>query len=134
MQNSTITQLEIAEKYNLSKDYITDINLGRNHFNANLQYPLRRRTKHYCVDCGVEVAKGVTRCSSCQSKNRQKVDRPDVETLIQEIAESSFLAVGKKYGVSDNAVRKWCKSYNIPHTKKEIVALYQKTCHKHFEF
>ncbi len=23
------------------------------------------------------------------------------------------LQLGKKYGVSDNAIRKWCKSYNI---------------------
>jgi hypothetical protein len=32
----------------------------------------------------------------------------------------SFLAVGKKYGVSDNAVRKWCKSLNLPHKATEI--------------
>jgi uncharacterized protein YjcR len=28
--------------------------------------------------------------------------------------------IGEQYGVSDNAVRKWCKHYNIPSTKKEI--------------
>jgi hypothetical protein len=26
----------------------------------------------------------------------------------------SFVQVGKKYNVSDNAVRKWCKYYQLP--------------------
>ena len=30
---------------------------------------------------------------------------------MQEIANTSYKAVGQKYGVSDNAVRKWVKSY-----------------------
>jgi hypothetical protein len=41
----------------------------------------------------------------------RKVERPSYDVLMQEIAETSFLAVGKKYGVSDNAVRKWVKTY-----------------------
>jgi transposase-like protein len=28
-----------------------------------------------------------------------------------EIAASSYLAVGRKYGVSDNAIRKWVRAY-----------------------
>lgn len=24
------------------------------------------------------------------------------------------------YGVTDNTIRKWCKNYGIPHTKKEL--------------
>jgi transposase-like protein len=30
---------------------------------------------------------------------------------MREIAETSYLAVGRKYGVSDNAVRKWVRFY-----------------------
>lgn len=45
-------------------------------------------------------------------KNR-KVDRPSKETLEQEVLKLSLVKLGQKYGVSDNAVRKWCKSYNI---------------------
>lgn len=26
----------------------------------------------------------------------------------------------KKHGVSDNAIRKWCKKYNLPYKKKDI--------------
>jgi hypothetical protein len=42
---------------------------------------------------------------------RRKVDRPPYEQLMREIAETSYLAVGRKYGVSDNAVRKWVRFY-----------------------
>ena len=31
--------------------------------------------------------------------------------LSREIAETSFSAVGRRYGVSDNAVRKWIRQY-----------------------
>ena len=36
-----------------------------------------------------------------------KVERPSKEQLLQEVKESSYLSVGKKYGVSDNSIRKW---------------------------
>jgi hypothetical protein len=41
----------------------------------------------------------------------RKVDRPPYEQLLEEIEATSYLAVGRKYGVSDNAVRKWVKWY-----------------------
>lgn len=43
----------------------------------------------------------------------RKVDRPSKEVLEKEIESNSWSALGKKYGVSDNAVRKWAKSYGI---------------------
>jgi endogenous inhibitor of DNA gyrase (YacG/DUF329 family) len=39
--------------------------------------------------------------------DRRKVERPSYEQLMADVASMSFLAVGRKYGVSDNAVRKW---------------------------
>ncbi len=41
----------------------------------------------------------------------RKIDRPPYEQLLEEIAATSYLAVGRKYGVSDNAVRKWVRWY-----------------------
>ena len=40
--------------------------------------------------------------------------------LAQEIIESNFCAVGRKYGVSDNTIRKWCVAYGMPKTKQEL--------------
>jgi transposase-like protein len=39
------------------------------------------------------------------------VERPVYEQLMEEIQATSYLAVGRKYGVSDNAVRKWVRFY-----------------------
>lgn len=39
----------------------------------------------------------------------RKVERPPYEQLLKEIEETSYLAVGRKYGVSDNAIRKWIR-------------------------
>lgn len=41
----------------------------------------------------------------------RKVARPPYEQLLAEIEASSWSAVGRKYGVSDNAVRKWVRFY-----------------------
>lgn len=41
----------------------------------------------------------------------RKVERPPLDVLIAEINELGFSAVGRKYGVSDNAVRKWLNAY-----------------------
>lgn len=39
------------------------------------------------------------------------VDRPPLDQLLAEIDELGYSAVGRKYGVSDNAIRKWVRQY-----------------------
>jgi hypothetical protein len=41
----------------------------------------------------------------------RKAERPPYEKLMAEIEATSYCAVGRKYGVSDNAVRKWVRFY-----------------------
>lgn len=41
----------------------------------------------------------------------RRVERPPHDQLRREIAESGYSAVGRRYGVSDNAIRKWIRSY-----------------------
>lgn len=36
------------------------------------------------------------------------------------IREKSFLEISRLYGVSDNAIRKWCKADNLPTRKQDI--------------
>lgn len=36
------------------------------------------------------------------------------------IRTMSFLKIGEKYGVTDNAIRKWCDSYKLSRKKTEI--------------
>ena len=41
----------------------------------------------------------------------RKVPRPSYDQLMEDVKSMSRLAVGRKYGVSDNAVRKWIRWY-----------------------
>jgi transposase-like protein len=39
------------------------------------------------------------------------VERPPYLLLLHEIEQNGYLATGRKYGVSDNAIRKWVRFY-----------------------
>lgn len=63
-----------------------------------------KKTKN-CISCGGLISSGSTSgsCRKCVNPSRY----PGLQTVLNDLRGSSFLAVGKKYGVSDNAVRKW---------------------------
>lgn len=71
---------------------------------------IKIETINYCV-CGKEIDKRSNQCKSCVKKQqKRKVEnRPTLDELILMIKESSLEAVGRKYGVSGNAVKKWIK-------------------------
>ena len=76
--------------------------------------------KKYCCDCGKEIGLRATRCKSCASKFRQDSKSPDRKVLKELIRTTPFTTIGKMYEVSDNAVRKWCKNYNLPYQALKI--------------
>ena len=64
------------------------------------------------LDCGVETKGGSGLCVKCgHKKQRRLTERPSYDILMKDIEETNYCAVGRKYGVSDNAIRKWVKSY-----------------------
>lgn len=116
---------EMVNKYHVSKQSISAINNGRTYRDDNLHYPLRefnsQSTKiNTCVDCGKEISLHAKYCNVCAHRHQQVVDRPSAKQLAEEIVSSGFCAVGRKYGVSDNAIRKWCIAYNLPTKKQEL--------------
>ena len=42
----------------------------------------------------------------------------DLRKILIEM-NGNFTEVGKHYNVSDNAVKKWCKKYNMSHYSKD---------------
>lgn len=78
--------------------------------------------KVFCCDCGKQISSRATRCKSCASLERQKdlTNKPDRDTLKHLIRTTSFLAIGRHFGVSDNAIRKWCDGYKLPRKASEI--------------
>jgi hypothetical protein len=69
-------------------------------------YPAGPAQRYCSLRCGVHSS-GPRR----PQPERRKVERPPYEQLVAEIQATSYLAVGRKYGVSDNAVRKWIRRY-----------------------
>jgi very-short-patch-repair endonuclease len=59
--------------------------------------------------CGKKILKNSKTCNKCSNINRRKIVRPEYDVLIKDIKELGYKGTGRKYGVSDNAIRKWCK-------------------------
>lgn len=67
-----------------------------------------------CKTCLVSLKKfQITYCSKqCGDVHRNMVSkRPPLDLLEKEVSETSLEAVGRKYGVSGNAVKKWLAKY-----------------------
>ena len=72
--------------------------------------PIKEIIKYYCPDCNKEIHKESKYCEECSHKKSRKVERPDLQTLVNDIKNLGYSATGRKYGVSDNAIRKWVKN------------------------
>lgn len=60
-----------------------------------------------CSECGKSVSSKYTRCKPCSSKAQPtKIQWPPLDELLTMIEATSYSAVGRDLGVSDNAVRK----------------------------
>jgi len=97
-----------TEKYKFINELINILINKKFEFNID---PLLKEKKYYCNNCNVEITKysksGL--CQKCIKIQQRKIKRPSHEQLLKEIEELGYLATGRKYGVSDNAIRKWLK-------------------------
>ena len=71
-----------------------------------------RRTSNKCFTCGAKISRKSASgtCVVCAQTKSRKVARPPLGTLLAETEQLGFSAVGRKYGVSDNAIRKWIRA------------------------
>jgi HNH endonuclease len=67
--------------------------------------PRSPRQRYCCRACGLHAPKPGARPAA------RRGERPPYEDLVAEVAATSWRAVGRRYGVSDNAVRKWVRAY-----------------------
>jgi hypothetical protein len=69
----------------------------------------KRRRQQYCSQ---RCWQNSDVCRAIRARgHQQRVARPSHGELLADLRELSFVAVGRKYGVSDNAVRKWLRRY-----------------------
>lgn len=83
------------------------------------EYRLRQKKllkKRKCLKCYVEFKPRNSNQKYCQlscSVRRKVKHRPTASELQELLKSYSWVAVGRKYGVSDNAVRKWARKYGV---------------------
>lgn len=121
LADDKLTEIEIAEKYSLHLNTISRINIGTSWYDKNQSYPIRKKNTniYFCSECGKQLFSNCKThlCMDCYNKSRTK-NIPTKDELFALLSNNSFLAVGKMFNVSDNAVRKWCDNYNIPRYSK----------------
>ena len=85
------------------------------------------RKTYNCVKCGRARTKHSKSglCKYCAAtifgqEHRKVKNRPSKDDLVTLIATTPMTTIGRIFGVSDNAVRKWAKTYGIP-TKKILL-------------
>src|SRR4051794_10739136 len=67
----------------------------------------RSLRQRYCSrDCGQRGPK-----STAARPSRRRVTRPPHDELVREVTAVGYVGAGRRYGVSDNAVRKWLGAY-----------------------
>lgn len=140
LKTSVATSEEIGKAFGVSGRTIRGINSGEFWRSDTEAYPIRPALSKlyfdttldeyglkfkYCKLCGKIIATSTANyCIACGHKSERKVERPDPLDLAKMILDSSFRAVGRRYSVSDNTIKKWCKYYNMPHIKKDLQVWY----------
>ena len=105
-----------ANFYEIPLDWKKSFNEER----ANELLENLKRKQSFCRNCGKEISYNASYCIDCLAFLQRRVERPSREELKELVRTQSLLSVGKMFGVSDNAIRKWCIKENIPSKKTDI--------------
>lgn len=93
----------------------------RNRINDIKHHKIKR-----CLYCGCVISANSISCANCFHKNERKVVHPSRDDLKERIRNTSFSALSREYGVSDNAIRKWCRCYGLPDKVSDIMQISEK--------
>lgn len=104
----------------VTKELKTSYNIEKaNQVSKRLQ-ELKTKKICYCKNCGEIISSKAEYCTKCSNIQKRIVDRPNRDELKNLIRTKPFLEIGRMYGVSDNAIRKWCLAENLPSRKTDI--------------
>lgn len=116
------------ENYNKAEDYEIEkiIPISTELLNSKKEFENRTFIQQqqilYCKECGKPVSNpgpsGL--CLKCYSIVSRKCQRPSREELKKMIRTIPFTKIGEHFGVSDNAVRRWCDAEKLPRKVSQI--------------
>lgn len=112
-----------GKRSNQFKAEVVDFNLDCIKSRSYGEVVVAKPTEHSnnkCQICGAQISCDATYCMQCSHHLQRKCEWPSQEELRDLICQYPILQIAKRYGVSDNAVRKWCKNYGLPSNKQEL--------------
>lgn len=96
-----------ASRFGRPRLQVACASCGKKFFQKHSQ--LKRIQNPYCS----------VRCSQLGSRKVKRPSRAELAELLEEHA--NFCALGRLFGVSDNAVRRWCRYYGLPYRTRDLV-------------
>lgn len=116
-KNNQVHHIHIADDYLLSKRVEDIFHFTIPSFDNYWSKRKEIQYDHTCKICGSKFSSSrrwQQFCSGkCSSESQRRVNRPSKEQLLLDISQLSWRSIGRKYGVSDSAVKKWARSYNL---------------------
>lgn len=115
LKYSDLTLTQISKIFKVGVDTISEINHGHSRFHHNEEYPIRKFFKNkkpktnHCIDCGALIKSESKRCVKCYNIHQRRVIRLTKEELLEMLKTQSLSELGRNYGVSANAIKKWLK-------------------------
>jgi len=103
-----------------------DLNIGRKAIRCiecsnKIAEDANRNVSKNCLDCNTVISNTAIRCNDCHKIYSRKVTRPSYEQLLEDKKTLNMVNIGKKYGVTDNAVKNWMKIYKEEKELKDLV-------------
>lgn len=120
LKTTTLSNKEIAKEYNVSENIVCGINTGYYWFQDDIDYPIRKQYRHCCQKCGKIIKTTIKYCPECLISVRRICERPSRKELKRLIRSTPFVRIGQQFGVTDNAIRKWCKAEGLPSKVRDI--------------
>ena len=130
LKANVVPMVDLAKKYNVAESTVRKVNTGDSWVTEGIEYPIRQGNNaytklielpsKYCKVCNKSISKYTISgmCILCRSITTRKCIWPSKTTLIAGLLKLSQVELGKRFNVSNNTIKKWCKSYNIPCTKQ----------------
>lgn len=109
------SKLRDTTRYNKEKIGISELEKEQSkQTNASIIIK-KEKPKNYCLVCGKELEKRQTKYCSYECAKKSISKKPTYDELLLTLQSNDYnlTKTGKIYGVSSNAIKKWCKSYNI---------------------
>jgi predicted amidophosphoribosyltransferase len=78
---------------------------------ANGSTTILRVKEPLLCSCGNAMSKGANQCSECLHKAQERIVWPAPEELATRLRTTSYTALGRELGVSDNAIRKYLRKH-----------------------